>query len=199
MKSMTIRFAILLLAFSAYSCKDSTSSNSETLTVETEAENKDREAKKVVTEDEKKVLQSVMTKIMIQPELSSFSSALVTAGLTEMLSMENGPYTIFAPSNLAFENLSEEKRKELYNQANLEQMKKIFQNHLVKGNLTASILRESKGAALPGHGGSDLVILTKGDELWVKDKNGKEAKIIQSDLSGNNGVIHVIDQLLNID
>jgi uncharacterized surface protein with fasciclin (FAS1) repeats len=198
MKSITIGLAILLFTFATYSCKNNTSSESEITTVVDGSANVNQRAKKELTEDEKLVLKSVMSKIMINRELSSFSSALVTGGLTQMLSTDKGPYTVFAPSNQAFENLTEANKKVLYNKANLALFKKLLENHIVEGNLTSSLLNEKESTAITGSGGTQLVVFRKGDELWVKDQNGKEAKIVQQDLLGNNGVIHIIDQVLNL-
>lgn len=198
MKSITIGFAILLISFSTYSCKNDTSSESEISVIEDASSDKKQEAKKELTENEKIVLKSVMSKIMMQKELGAFSSALVTGGLTDMLSTEKGPFTVFAPSNEAFENLTEANKKVISNRANLMQLKKILENHIVQGNLSSTDLNEKESKTLSGSGGTQLVVFHKGEELWVKDENGKEAKIVQSDLSGNNGVVHIIDQVLNV-
>lgn len=199
MKSIAIRFVLLFLFFSSISCKNNTTPDSEVSAIEGVTAESDKEAKKVITEEEKFALKSVMSKIMVSNELSSFSSALVTAGLTDMLLKENGPYTIFAPSNQAFENLSEAERKELYNKANLSKLKEILQNHMVEGNLTSALLKEKDNAPHNGMAGSQLVVFYKNGEPWVKDEKGNEAKITQQDILGNNGVVHVIDQVLNMD
>lgn len=198
MKSITIGFAILLITCSAYSCKNDTASESESKVVEEATLDKEQAAKKELIENDKKVLKSVMSKIMMQKELGTFSSALVTGGLTDMLSIETGPFTLFAPSNEAFENLSEANKKVIYNKANLMQLQKILENHIVQGNLNTTVLNEKESNTWSGSGGAQLVVFHKGDALWVKDENGKEAKIVQSDLVGNNGVVHIIDQVLNV-
>ena len=57
--------------------------------------------------NDEKVRQSVMTKIMVTPELSRFASTLVSANLTNMLSTDEGPFTVFAPDNTAYDSKSE--------------------------------------------------------------------------------------------
>ncbi len=197
MKSISIYLTVLLLTFSFFSCKNDSTANSEVTSVEEGVPVIEKGVKKELTEADKKVIKSVMSKIMVTGELSTFSSALVTGGLTDRLAKEDGPYTVFAPSNEAFENLSETKRKELFNQANLAQLIQTLENHMAAGNLSSTLLGEKSTTNIAMLGGSQLVVFQKGVELWVKDKQGKEAKIVSSDLSGNNGVIHIIDQVLN--
>lgn len=196
MKSITKNVLLLILVVLSFSCKNDTASDGPAVAADNSEVVKSEE-KKVITEEEKKVIKSVMSKIMILPSLKSFSRVLVTGGFTDMLGIEEGPYTIFAPSNEAFESLTEVQSKRLLNPSNLAQLKKIIEDHMVLGNYLSADLIKNETSEITALGGSQLVVFLKGNDLWVKDADGKEAKIIQTDVMGNNGVVHVLDQLLH--
>lgn len=103
MNRIAIVFLVLIFTVSCKNDKDVNSSienNEEIMVEETE----------VIPEDII-INNSVLMKAMMTPELETFNRALITAGLTDLLSKEQGPFAIFAPSTEAFDNIPEEKMK----------------------------------------------------------------------------------------
>lgn len=119
------------------------------------------------------------------PEVKTFVAALQTAGLVDSL-RQDGPYTIYAPSDSAFKNLPEDTRKALLDDKS--ELKKVLAYHVVKGKTLVSEVRPGK------------VETVEGSPLSVESDNGlvkvNGASVIQSDLNADNGVIHIIDHVL---
>lgn len=111
--------------------------------------------------------------------------ALEATGLDAALSGE-GPYTVFAPTDAAFERLPDGTLDSL-DQATLEQ---ILTYHVVAGELPASQVVELDAAATLE--GSEVAIGVS-DETVVLDGT---VQVIETDIAADNGVIHVIDSVL---
>ena len=171
-------------------------------TVVKTAPEKVKKVKKELTVEEKEQLNSVMSKLMITGETKTFASALVSTGLTDMLSKNKGPYTIFAPTTIAFDSLNIEKRKEILNPKNKEKLSKVIKNHIVEGEVNSSeLLQKTKGSAntLKTLGGASLTITKQGSDIVITDGSGAKAVLGKSDIEGSNGVVHVIDKVLSLD
>ena len=120
-RSLVYLFSAILLA-GELSCKNDKSS-SENPEEDTSVENSETTEvvapeKKELTEADKIAISSVLSKAMSTPELKTFVSALVTARLTDMLAGDEGSYTVLAPSNDAFNALSQEKMRSYLNSGN---------------------------------------------------------------------------------
>ena len=101
--------------------------------------------KKVLTEEDKKQISSVMARIMTTPDVKTFMSLLVTTQQSDMLVKQAGPFTIIAPSNEAFSLLDEKKMKLLLNPNNFENLVTLVKSHIVAGNLDSkSIVQNIK-------------------------------------------------------
>jgi uncharacterized surface protein with fasciclin (FAS1) repeats len=121
------------------------------------------------------------------PDLSILVEAVSAAGLVETLE-EPGPYTVFAPTNAAFEALGST-LDTLLEPANKAELAEILTYHVVPGELTSSAL--SDGQMLETvQGGSLEVKITDGDVTV----NG--ATVATPDVEASNGVVHVIDEVL---
>jgi len=113
-------------------------------------------------------------------------SALEAADLVETLSGE-GPFTVFAPTDAAFDALPEGILDDLL--ANPEGLSEVLTYHVVPGELTAS---DVVGAdELETVNGATLPVMVDDDIVMVGD-----ATVIQTDIETSNGVIHVIDAVL---
>jgi len=108
--------------------------------------------------------------------------------LKDALSVE-GPFTIFAPTDAAFDQLPEGTIDELLQPENLPDLQRILQHHIVEGSLTAEDVLEA--GTLDTLAGTTLEVSMENDEPRV---NG--AGIATVDLTASNGVIHVIDTVL---
>jgi uncharacterized surface protein with fasciclin (FAS1) repeats len=121
-------------------------------------------------------------------DLSTLVDALTAAELVETLQGE-GPFTVFAPTNAAFEEVGEAQLQELLEPANREQLTDILTYHVVEGEMMAADLED--GQTLTTVNGDTLTVSIEGDEVRVGD-----ATVAQADVDASNGVVHVIDSVL---
>ena len=127
-------------------------------------------------------------------------AAVKAAGLVEVLQSE-GPFTVFAPTNAAFEKLPDGTVSTLLKPENKEQLQTILKYHVVSGNwkakAIAKLIEDGDGKAIiKTLSGSTLTIWSKGGDVYVTDENGNSAKVTIADVNQSNGVIHVIDTVL---
>jgi uncharacterized surface protein with fasciclin (FAS1) repeats/plastocyanin len=127
-------------------------------------------------------------------DLASFAAAVEDAGLTPTVLATGGPYTIFAPDNAAFEALGNETLAGLSNDT--EMLDALLMHHVVRGNYTSQDLAEETNAT-----GNETVLETlAGDSLNVTAVGGdltvENASIVASDITADNGVVHIIDTVL---
>jgi uncharacterized surface protein with fasciclin (FAS1) repeats len=122
------------------------------------------------------------------PDLSTLVDAVVAAELVETLE-EPGPYTVFAPTNAAFEALGKQTLNTLLEPANKEELGEILTYHVVPGELTASEL--SNGQKLKTVQGDSLTVRVADGGVTV---NG--ATVAMADVEASNGIVHVIDEVL---
>jgi uncharacterized surface protein with fasciclin (FAS1) repeats len=115
-------------------------------------------------------------------------AAVSAAGLVDTLKGD-GPFTVFAPSDRAFENLPAGTLKSLLKAKNKSQLQAVLTYHVVPGKVSA---REAFGL--------DYAATVNGQRLPITRKDGKlvvsNASILSTDIQCSNGVIHVIDQVL---
>jgi uncharacterized surface protein with fasciclin (FAS1) repeats len=121
------------------------------------------------------------------PDLSTLVEAVSAAGLAETLE-EPGPYTVFAPTNEAFEALGGT-LEELLKPQNKEELAEILTYHVAAGEVGSGELEN--GQKIETVQGEDVEIGIEGEEVTV---NG--AKVLTPDVSASNGVVHVIDEVL---
>ena len=127
-------------------------------------------------------------------------AAMKAAGLVETL-QSSGPFTVFAPTNQAFEMLPKGTVESLLMTENKAKLTGILTYHVVSGKLGTKELDEwmAKGngtATLTTVAGGKLWIMKKDGKYWVKDEKGGVATITISNVFQSNGVIHVIDKVL---
>ncbi|MBK9730890.1 MAG: fasciclin domain-containing protein [Chitinophagaceae bacterium] len=128
-------------------------------------------------------------------------AAVKAAGLVETLKGK-GPFTVFAPTNDAFENLPAGTVETLLKAENKSTLTKVLTYHVVAGKITYNDLREMirKGggkATLKTVSGGTLTAMMNGDvSITLTDDGGNTANISTYDVMQSNGVIHVIDRVL---
>jgi uncharacterized surface protein with fasciclin (FAS1) repeats len=127
-------------------------------------------------------------------------AAVKAAGLVATL-QGPGPFTVFAPTNEAFNKLPKGTVDNLLMPANMDMLKGVLTYHVVSGNLDSkelmSWIKKGNGMTmLKTVQGEELTLMEKGGSLWVKDAKGNMAKITIKDVRQSNGVIHVIDTVL---
>jgi len=126
-------------------------------------------------------------------------AAVKAAGLVETLKSK-GPFTVFAPTNDAFENLPAGTVESLLKPESKDMLTKVLTYHVVPGSMDAAALRKAvragKGkAALETVSGGMIWIMENGDNLILKDERGNVANITIANVMQSNGVIHVIDRV----
>ncbi len=126
-------------------------------------------------------------------------AAVKAAGLVETLSGK-GPFTVFAPTNAAFDMLPAGTVENLVKPENKATLTNILTYHVVAGKLDGKaiwkMLDKDGKAELTTVQGEKLTVWKKGKDLYIKDSKGGDAKITISDVHQSNGVIHVIDHVL---
>jgi uncharacterized surface protein with fasciclin (FAS1) repeats len=127
-------------------------------------------------------------------------AAVKAAGLVETLQTK-GPFTVFAPTNAAFDKLPKGTIETLLKPENKKLLQTILAYHVVPGKLDEMILtkliKESNGkAVLKTVSGGILSVGMKGKYFYITDEKGESAKITLADVYQSNGVIHVIDAVL---
>lgn len=121
------------------------------------------------------------------PELSTLADAVVAADLVSTLQGE-GPFTVFAPTNQAFNALGGTLQT-LLKPANKEQLADVLTYHVVPGELQAADLRD--GQRLETVQGQTLRVSVDGETVMIND-----AMVVTADVDASNGVVHVIDAVL---
>ncbi len=117
----------------------------------------------------------------------TLTAALDAAGKTEML-QEEGPFTVFAPSDEAFAKLPAGTVDDLLKPENKKKLGKLLAYHVVKGKVMAADVKTMMAKTANG---AELDIKVNGDTVMVND-----AKVVKADVAASNGVIHVIDKVL---
>ncbi len=113
--------------------------------------------------------------------------AVIKAGLVDALNSE-GPFTVFAPTNAAFEELFAQLDIAGIDDLTAEQLTPVLLYHVVPGNVLSSELTSGNVGTLNG-GKNVTVDLSSGVKI-------NESSVVSADIQGTNGVIHVIDQVL---
>jgi uncharacterized surface protein with fasciclin (FAS1) repeats len=127
-------------------------------------------------------------------------AAVKAAGLVGTLEGK-GPFTVFAPTNEAFEKLPSGTVETLLKPENKEKLAGILTYHVVAGKLTASKLTaeamEGGGVAkLKTVNGEELQAKVDGKMVVLTDAKGNTSTVQIADVMQSNGVIHVIDTVL---
>jgi uncharacterized surface protein with fasciclin (FAS1) repeats len=134
-------------------------------------------------ESQKNVVQTAVS----SPDHTTLVTAVKTAGLVDVLS-NAGPFTVFAPTNAAFDKLPEGTVEELLKAEKRDALRNILQYHVYVGSLNAESFED--GQSLGQVNGGRVTMGVKDGKVTV---NG--ANIIAS-IPTANGVVHVIDQVL---
>ena len=132
--------------------------------------------------------------------LTTLVAAVTAAGLGETLS-GSGPFTVFAPTNEAFNKLPDGTVETLTQPAQKQQLTGILTYHVVPGTLLAADLTrqiEAGGgtATLTTVNGAKLTARAANGGVQLTDAAGKTSMVTQADVRQSNGVVHVIDTVI---
>ncbi|TDT45428.1 putative surface protein with fasciclin (FAS1) repeats [Maribacter spongiicola] len=142
---------------------------------------------------EKSIIESTAT----NENHSTLLNALRVTNLDKVLNY-SGEFTVFAPSNLAFEKLSKATIDKLYNPENKKLLKAMLSYHIIADKLSASTILK---AMCRGNGiakfttiqGEKITATMRGIDIVLTDKSGNSAIIVTADSNQSNGIIHEID------
>ncbi len=127
-------------------------------------------------------------------------AAVKAAGLVETL-QSPGPFTVFAPTNEAFNLLPAGTVDNLVKPENKKTLTGILTYHVVAGKISsadlAKMIREGNGSAtLKTVAGGTLTAMMKGSKIVLKDEKGGMSYVTIKDVNQSNGMIHVVDHVL---
>jgi uncharacterized surface protein with fasciclin (FAS1) repeats len=127
-------------------------------------------------------------------------AAVKAAGLVETLKGK-GPFTVFAPTNAAFDKLPAGTVETLLKPENKAMLTKILTYHVVAGKydgkkLMGLIKKGGGSAMLRTVSGGTLTAMMSGDSIVLRDEKGNTSNVSISNVYQSNGVIHVVDTVL---
>jgi len=121
-------------------------------------------------------------------DTSKLAQSLKSAEMLEML-QEKGPYTVFAPTDSAFDQLPAGTLEMLMKSENKESLQRILKFHVVEGSYTADKLAQM--GKIKTESGDAVSLNMKDDQLMVG-----EARVTRADIQCSNGYIHLIDMVM---
>jgi uncharacterized surface protein with fasciclin (FAS1) repeats len=144
---------------------------------------------------------SVFDNIAKADDEETLEQAIRAAGMVNRL-RNDGPFTLFAPSNAAFAALPPGALDKLLEKASKPALVKLLNYHLLDGALDLAALRDAVAAGggranLKTIDGAELTVLPLGGgDLLLVDAAGNQARILAAALPASNGVIYIIDGVL---
>lgn len=128
-------------------------------------------------------------------DFTTLVSAVQAAGLEDTLRGE-GPFTVFAPTDAAFEALPEGTVETLLEEPEGD-LTDILTYHVVEGEVMAADVAGLDGQEVPTVDGATFTVSVADDgAVTLTDAAGNEVAVTQTDIAAGNGVIHVVDAVL---
>merc|ERR1712137_846499 len=140
-------------------------------------------------EDPAKQSKNIVQLAVGTPSLSTLVSAVQAASLADVLS-GSGPFTVFAPTNKAFEKVPAKVLSALLEPVNKASLQELLKYHVAAGDVKSGMLKD--GQKVPTLEGSELTVSIKDGVVHL---NGV-AEVVLADVVASNGVVHVIDAVL---
>ena len=138
--------------------------------------------------------------VMMSDSHETLEQLVVTAGLGDTL-MGAGPFTVFAPTDAAFERVPAAQRTALMQPANREMLRGVLTYHVVAGNVSSSdligMINDNGGSAtVTTVQGTPITASLENGNVKLTDATGGVAYVNAADLNGSNGVVHSINGVL---
>lgn len=142
----------------------------------------------------------IVDNAMNSADHTTLVAAVKAAGLVETLKGK-GPFTVFAPTNAAFDKLPAGTVDTLVMPENKAMLTKILTYHVVAGKMDskaiAKAIKKGKGTAtLKTVSGGTLKAMMEGSSLVLMDEKGGKSMVTIADVMQSNGVIHVVDTVV---
>ncbi len=143
---------------------------------------------------------NIVENAMNSADHTTLVAAVKAAGLVDTL-MGKGPFTVFAPTNAAFDKLPAGTVEMLLKPENKAMLTKILTYHVVAGKMDSKAIAKAIKA---GHGtasfktvsGGTLKAMMQGNSLVLTDEKGGTSTVTIADVYQSNGVIHSVDTVL---
>jgi uncharacterized surface protein with fasciclin (FAS1) repeats len=135
--------------------------------------------------------ESIVDLLRDDDDFSILTQALTEAELAEILS-QPGPYTVFAPTNSAFEALPEGTVNELLLPENRQILQEVLSYHVVAGEFRSDEIQSGEVPTLQG----EPVAVNVEDGMMGNDITVGGAEVTDADKDASNGVVHAIDTVL---
>ena len=193
MKRRVLAVALVSVLIAAYGCG------------ETKKKEAAEEAEITESEYQKEEVMEVQTPNIVgvaagNENFSTLVAAVKAAELVETLSGE-GPFTVFAPLNSAFEKLPEGTLEGLLKPESKETLTAILTYHVVAGNVKAAdvvqAIQDNNGSfVITTVQGGTLTASLDGENVILTDAKGGTSTIVMTDVEASNGIIHAIDTVI---
>jgi uncharacterized surface protein with fasciclin (FAS1) repeats len=143
---------------------------------------------------------NIVENALNSPIHTTLVAAVKAAGLAETL-MGKGPFTVFAPTNDAFDKLPAGTVEMLLKPENKAMLTKVLTYHVVAGKMDAkkimSAIKKGGGTAtFTTVSGDKLMAMMEGNSVVLRDEKGGTSRVTTADVYQKNGVIHVIDTIV---
>lgn len=126
-------------------------------------------------------------------DLSTLVTAVQSADLVDTLK-GSGPFTVFAPTNAAFEKLPAGTVESLLKPENKMKLQAVLTYHVVPSKAMSKDLKD--GQVLTTVQGSKLTVNIQNGTVMLTDATGAKSEVVQADIAAENGVVHVIDSVV---
>ena len=143
---------------------------------------------------------TIVDNAMNSADHTTLVAAVKAAGLVQTL-QGKGPFTVFAPTNAAFDQLPAGTVDNLLKPENKSMLTKVLTYHVVAGKYDSQALAKliAKGngkAKLKTVSGGTLWVMMDGSNLVLRDEKGGTSTVTTADVYQSNGVIHVVNMVL---
>ena len=144
-------------------------------------------AEKGKSDYEKKMKKNIVETAVAADDFNTLVAAVKAAGLADTLSGK-GPFTVFAPTDKAFEALPEGTLEMLLKPENKQKLAGILTYHVVPAKVRS---KDVKPMEAPTVNGATATIEVKDGKVTIEGAN-----VVKTDIKASNGVIHVIDKVI---
>jgi uncharacterized surface protein with fasciclin (FAS1) repeats len=141
------------------------------------------------SEDTDTTLPNLIETATAAGDFTTLMSALESSGLNQVLADDSERFTVFAPTNAAFDALGEETLTALL--ADNDALTDTLLYHVLPGSIDAESAADLVNTSIAMQNNKAAMLTLDGDTLKINDAN-----IIQTDITASNGIIHVIDVVL---
>lgn len=140
---------------------------------------------------------SLLGAVNENPEFTTFARLLSAADMAGAVEAE-GPFTLFVPTNTAFDKLTPEQAGALSRPESRDRLRALLAGHMVAGRIMVAELDDSddETISLTSLGGSRLTLRHEDGQWRVTDARGGVSTIAMPDVTAANGVIHAVDTVM---